>query len=147
VAAGVAGAVLQLLEDENLVEASAEKGERLRLAVESRVGRHPNVGDVRGRGLLVGIELVSDRATRAPFPRAARVTEALVRACRERGLLVYSGTGTADGMDGDMILLGPPFVITDDEMDLVVDRLTAAIDDVLNASATSDAAEASAGAR
>ena len=59
----------------------------------ARSGEHPALGEIRGRGLMVGIELVADRATRAPFPRAARVTEAVVRAARERGVLVYSGSG------------------------------------------------------
>ena len=67
----------------------------------------------------MGIELVADRATRAPFPRAARVTEAVVRAARERGLLVYSGTGNADGTNGDTILLGPPFVVTEPELEQI----------------------------
>ena len=67
-------------------------------------------------GCWSGIELVADRATRRPFPRAARVAEAVVAAARERGVLVYSGTGNADGTDGDTILLGPPFVVTDDEL-------------------------------
>ena len=65
---------------------------------------------------MVGVELVADRATRAPFPRSARVTEAVVRGARERGVLVYSGTGNADGTNGDTILLGPPFVVTDEEL-------------------------------
>jgi adenosylmethionine-8-amino-7-oxononanoate aminotransferase len=74
------------------------------------------VGEIRGRGLMAGIELVADRETRAPFPRAARVTEAVVHAARERGVLLYSGAGLANGTDGDSILLGPPFVVTDDEL-------------------------------
>jgi adenosylmethionine-8-amino-7-oxononanoate aminotransferase len=78
--------------------------------------------------LLVGIELVADRESRAPFPRAARVTEAVVRAARDRGVLVYSGTGLADGTDGDSILLGPPFVVTDAELALIVDAVATAIE-------------------
>lgn len=131
VAAAVAGAVLRILEEEQLVAASAAKGERLKGALQLRFGDHPNVGEVRGRGLLLGIELVADPATREPFPRTGRVTEGIVQAARERGLLVYSGTGTANGVDGDVIILGPPFVITDAELDRVVDSLGAAIDDVL----------------
>ena len=84
---------------------------------------HPAVGDIRGRGLLVGLELVADRETRAPYPRAARLTEAIVRGARERGVLVYSGTGNADGTNGDTILLGPPFIVTDDELGRIVDVL------------------------
>lgn len=91
------------------------------------LGDHPNVGEIRGRGLLVGLELVADRETRAPFPRAAKVTEAVVGGARERGVLVYSGTGNADGTNGDTILLGPPFIITDDELGRIVEVLAEVI--------------------
>ena len=128
VGAAVAGEVLRILEDERLVEASAAKGERLLALLHERLDDHPNVGEIRGRGLLVGVELVADRETRAPFPRGDGLTERIVRAARENGLLLYSGTGLADGTNGDSILLGPPFVITDDELERVVNGLTAAIE-------------------
>jgi adenosylmethionine-8-amino-7-oxononanoate aminotransferase len=128
VAAAVAGVVLRIIETENLVEASAMKGERLLARLGARLAGDPHVGEVRGRGLLVGIELVADRATREPFPRAARITEAVVRASRDRGLLVYSGTGNANGVDGDTILLGPPFIITEAELDRIVEPLAEAIE-------------------
>jgi adenosylmethionine-8-amino-7-oxononanoate aminotransferase len=77
---------------------------------------------------MVGVELVADRVTRRPYPRAARVTESIVAAARKRGVLVYAGTGQADGVDGDTILLGPPFVITDDELIRIANVLGEAID-------------------
>jgi adenosylmethionine-8-amino-7-oxononanoate aminotransferase len=77
---------------------------------------------------MVGLELVQDRETRAAFPRSARVTERVVAAARERGVLVYSGTGHADGVDGDTILLGPPFVVTDEQVGRIVDVVGEAID-------------------
>ena len=123
VGAAVAGEVLRILEAEALVQASATKGDRLRALLEDRLGDDAHVGEIRGRGLMVGLELVADRSTREPFPRAARVTEGVVRAARDRGLLVYSGTGNADGVDGDTILLGPPFVITESEIERVVQIL------------------------
>jgi adenosylmethionine-8-amino-7-oxononanoate aminotransferase len=132
VGAAVAGEVLRILEDEDLVEASAAKGERLRSLLQERLDAHPNVGEIRGRGLLLGVELVADRETRAPFPRTDRVTESILREARANGLLLYSGTGLADGTNGDAIVLGPPFVITDDELVQVADRLTAAIDAVVS---------------
>lgn len=128
VGAAVAGEVLRILEVEDLVAASASKGERLQVLVRGRLGEHPNVGEIRGRGLMVGIELVADRETRAPFPRAAGVTEAIVRAAKSKGVLLYSGTGLADGTAGDSILLGPPFVVTDPELVRIADVLTEAID-------------------
>ena len=126
VGGAVAGEVLRIIETENLVEASATKGERLLSLVRERMGGDPYVGDVRGRGLLVAVEFVADRETKRPVPRAAKLTEAIIRNARESGLLVYSGVGCADGTNGDMILLGPPFVVTDDEMVSIADRLGAA---------------------
>ncbi len=128
IGAAVASEVLRILRDESLVEASATKGDRLSALLRGALEEHPFVGDIRGRGLMVGVEVVADRATRRPFPRAARVTEGVVAAARERGVLVYSGTGNANGVDGDTILLGPPFVITDAELQSVADVMTEAID-------------------
>ncbi len=128
IGAAVASEVLRILRDESLVEASATKGDRLRALLRGALEEHPSVGDIRGRGLMVGVELVADRATRRPFPRAARVAEGVVAAARERSVLVYSGTGNANGVDGDTILLGPPFVITDAELQIVADVMTEAID-------------------
>ena len=126
--AAVAREVLRILRDEDLVAASATKGERLRAQLGEALGDHPHVGDIRGRGLMVGIELVEDRETRRPFPRAARLTEAIVRAARDAGVLVYSGTGVANGVDGDTILLGPPFVVTDAELARIVAGVAGAVD-------------------
>jgi hypothetical protein len=131
VGAAVAREVLRILEAESLVDASAAKGKRLRALLLERLGGHPAVGDIRGLGLMVGVELVADRVTRAPFPRAARLTETIVRLAREAGLLLYSGTGLANGTDGDSILLGPPFVVTDAELVVIADGLAAAVDAAL----------------
>jgi len=130
VGAAVAGEVLRILETEDLVAASAAKGERLFGLLTDRLAGHRHVGEIRGRGLMVGLELVADRETRAPFPRADRVAERVVRAARDRGLLLYSGTGLADGTDGDAILLGPPFVVTDVELVGIADGLATAIEAV-----------------
>jgi adenosylmethionine-8-amino-7-oxononanoate aminotransferase len=126
--ATVAGEVLRILREERLVEASAEKGVRLVTLLKGALEEHPAVGEIRGRGLMVGVEFVADRSTRQPFPRAARVAETVLGAARERGVLVYMGTGNADGIDGDTILLGPPFVITDEEMQRVAEVLAESIE-------------------
>ena len=128
VGAAVAREVLRILQQERLVEASAEKGQRLKTLLEARLVDHANVGEVRGRGLLVGVELVADRETREPFPRAARITEGIVAAAQERGVLLYSGTGVADGVEGDTILLGPPFVVTDAELTRIADVVIESVD-------------------
>lgn len=134
VGAAVAGEVLRILEDERLVDASASKGERLLDLLHERLDPHPHVGEVRGLGLMVGVELVADRETRAPFARTDRTTEAVVRAARDAGLILYPSTGLADGTNGDAFLLGPPFVVTDAELVTIADRLTDAIDQVTTAS-------------
>jgi adenosylmethionine-8-amino-7-oxononanoate aminotransferase len=127
VGAAVAREVLRILHDEQLVEASAAKGDRLLGLLGDRLADHDAVGDIRGRGLMVGLELVADRETRRPYPRAARLTEAVVAAARRRGVLVYSGTGNANGVDGDTILLGPPFIVTDEELVTIADVLAEAV--------------------
>ena len=129
--ATVAREVLRIIRDEDLVAASATKGEMLRGMLADRLGDHRFVGDVRGRGLLVGVELVADRDTKAAFPRELKLTEAIVGAAREAGVLVYSGTGCADGTNGDTILLGPPFVVTEDELERIADGLRDALDAAL----------------
>jgi adenosylmethionine-8-amino-7-oxononanoate aminotransferase len=128
VAAAVAGEVLRILESESLVGASLAKGVRLRALLHERLDDHPAVGEIRGRGLMVGVEFVRDRQTKAPYARSAKLVEQIVRIAREHGLLLYSGTGNADGTNGDVILLGPPFVITDDELTRVADGLRDALD-------------------
>jgi len=113
------------------VAAAEAQGKRLRAGLEERLGGHRAVGDVRGLGLMLAAELVADRATRAPFPRVERVTERVVAAARRRGLLVYSSTGCADGRDGDLIMLGPPLVISDAEVDETVALLGDALEEVV----------------
>ena len=127
VGAAAAGAVLRRLREGDLVEASRTQGERLLKDLSSALADSPVVGDVRGLGLMVGIELVADRETKAPFARRDQVTERVVTAARDLGLLLYSSTGHVDGTDGDLVMLGPPFVITDDECALAVERTEAAI--------------------
>ncbi|GGK40077.1 adenosylmethionine-8-amino-7-oxononanoate aminotransferase [Pilimelia terevasa] len=124
-AAGLA--VLRELRDRDLVAASAARGAALAARLGEAVGGHRYVGDVRGRGLLVGVEFVADRRTAAPFPRAARVAERVVAAARGAGVLVYPGTGCADGTDGDLIVLGPPLCVTDDELTEIVAGVAAAL--------------------
>jgi adenosylmethionine-8-amino-7-oxononanoate aminotransferase len=126
--AAVGRAVLRRLREDRLVEASRDKGERLLKELTATLAGRPNVGDVRGLGLMVGIELVADPGTKAPFPRARRVTEAVVAAAKEDGLLLYPSTGCADGTDGDLVMLGPPFIITEEEMAEAVSKTAVAIE-------------------
>jgi hypothetical protein len=123
-------AVLDILERERLVERAREMGERARAALEP-LRAHPHVGDVRGRGLMMGVEIVADKAARRPFPRAERRAEALARRAFENGLVTYPSGGCADGSDGDLVMLAPPFVVTPEqiaEMAAIFDRSLSELD-------------------
>ena len=127
VGAAVGRAVLRRLRDDGLVERSQAQGELLRKELGAALAEDPSVGDVRGIGLMVGIELVRDRSSKQPHARLEQVTEGVVAAARDRGLRLYSSTGCADGTNGDLVMLGPPFTISDDERGLLVERTAAAI--------------------
>jgi adenosylmethionine-8-amino-7-oxononanoate aminotransferase len=88
----------------------------------------PIVGDVRGRGLLAGVELVADRETKRPFARSARVAERVAEAALDRGLVVWPNVGHLDGGDGDILMLGPPFTVSEAEIDEIVARLSLALE-------------------
>lgn len=98
--------------------------ERLRAAL----GEHPHVGDIRGRGLFMGVELVRDRATKQTFDPDLALHARIKREAMARGLMVYPMGGTIDGRQGDHVLLAPPFIISEDELDQLTERLTGAID-------------------
>jgi adenosylmethionine-8-amino-7-oxononanoate aminotransferase len=93
----------------------------------------PAVGDVRGLGLLAGIEFVADKKTRAPFPRSLRFAESFVSAAREAGLIVWPNVGHADGESGDLVCVAPPFTITEAEIDELISRFKAALEKTLEA--------------
>lgn len=123
-------AVLARLAD-GLVDRSRELGERVRAGLEAALADSAVVGDIRGLGLMIGVELVRDRETKEPFSRTDRVTERAVAAAREAGLLLYSSTGHAEQGNGDLVMLGPPFCLTDDEAEVLVERAAAAIASVV----------------
>jgi adenosylmethionine-8-amino-7-oxononanoate aminotransferase len=129
VGAAVAHATLRQLREDRLVEESARQGELLLKDLMTALGDAPAVGDIRGIGLMVGIELVADRETKQPFPRSEQITEKVLAAARERELLLYSSTGHVDG-DGDLLMFGPPFTISDAEIATAVERTDDAIAEV-----------------
>lgn len=129
--AAAAGAVLDVLRDGELVARADVLGARLRAELAEALADVPAVGDVRGLGMMIGIELVRDPETKESFARGDRVTERVVQAARESGLLLYSSTAHVDG-DGDLLMLGPPFVITDDDAEAIVERTAAAVRSVLS---------------
>lgn len=124
--AAAGSAVLRRLSD-GLIERSADLGERLLKDLGVALDGAPTVGDVRGVGMMIGVELVRDRETKDPFPRSDQVTERVLAAARDAGLLMYPSTGHVDGTNGDLVMLGPPFVITDEDAATLVELTADAI--------------------
>lgn len=124
-AAGLA--TLRILQREKLVENSAAMGVPLEKALREQLGDHPNVGDIRGRGLFWGIELVRDRATKEPFPLSEGIARRIWKRAFELGLVIYYSTGCADGKNGDVIMLGPPLIINEEQIGEMVGLLREAI--------------------
>jgi len=120
-AAGLA--VMQVLEDEDLLDNVNKTGVSLRSILRDVFKEHPHVGDIRGRGLLLGIELVEDRETRAGIRKELGLPAAIRSAAMENGLICYPGGGTVDGVDGAHILLAPPFVYQPKHVDELVGKL------------------------
>jgi len=113
-------AVLRYILDNGLIENAAAVGQYFKERLRELAQRHEMVGDVRGLGLLLGVELVRDRATKEPFPPAWRVSTRVGNATLARGLVSYPGAGTADGVAGDHLLYAPPLVVDRDQVDEIV---------------------------
>ncbi len=124
-------AVVRAIEARGLLANVRDKGEALDAALVERFGNHPNVGDIRGRGLFRAMEFVRDRATKEPFDPALSLNARLKAAAMEKGLMCYPMGGTIDGKRGDHVLLSPPFIIEDEHVTAIVDRLADALDAVL----------------
>jgi adenosylmethionine-8-amino-7-oxononanoate aminotransferase len=120
---------LEILEEERLVERAALMGEKALALLEPLLGR-PHVGDVRGRGLMLGVELVADKAARRPFPRSERKAEAVGARAFQAGLITYPSSGCATGTEGDVVMLAPPFVVTEDELREMASILTRTLTDL-----------------
>jgi adenosylmethionine-8-amino-7-oxononanoate aminotransferase len=135
VACAAALAVQQVIERDGLLERVQRQGHGLAERLHATLGAHPHVGDIRGRGLFWGVELVADRTTKAPFDPARRLHAAIKREAMARGLMVYPMGGTIDGQRGDHVLLAPPFIVSDGELDAIAERLAASIDAALTATA------------
>ena len=127
-ACAAANAVLDRLVDDGLVGQVAEKGRALSARLDRRLGQHPHIGDIRGRGLFIGLELVQDRATKAAFDPALNMAARIKKNAFALGLACYPAGGTIDGRTGDHILIAPPFIINEEEMDLLVRLLAEAVD-------------------
>ncbi|WP_434646740.1 aspartate aminotransferase family protein [Achromobacter piechaudii] len=139
VACAASLAVQEVIHRDKLLQRVREQGAGLRQRLEQALGAHPNVGDIRGRGLFMGIELVQDRATKQTFDPALSLHARIKREAMAQGLMVYPMGGTIDGRHGDHVLLAPPFIISDDELDQLTERLVGAIDTALKAVGTEGA--------
>jgi adenosylmethionine-8-amino-7-oxononanoate aminotransferase len=123
-------AVQAVIRDEGLLAKVTTGGAYLRARLHERLGDHPHVGDIRGRGYLQGIEFVADRAARSPFDPARGINQAIKAEAFARGLLVYPGGGTIDGRRGDHVVLAPPYITSHAELDQIVNRLGEAVEAV-----------------
>jgi adenosylmethionine-8-amino-7-oxononanoate aminotransferase len=135
VAAAAALAVQKVIQRDNLLGAVTTRGAAFRRMLREAFGAHPHVGDIRGRGLLLGLELVRERGGKAPFDPALKLHAAVKEQAMARGLMVYPMGGTIDGRRGDHILLAPPFITTEAELAEITGRLAESLQAAL-ASAT-----------
>jgi adenosylmethionine-8-amino-7-oxononanoate aminotransferase len=123
--------VQRVIDDEQLLVRVKDLGCQLERRLTERFGNHRHVGDIRGRGLFQAIELVADRASRAPFDPALKLHQRVKAIAFEDCLGCYPAGGTMDGRSGDHVLLAPPYIATPDDIDMIVDRLGQAVDSAL----------------
>ena len=121
-------AVQKVIRRDNLLANVMRQGEHLTRRLKERFGNHHHVGDVRGRGLFQAIELVTDRASKATFDPRHKLHARIKQQAMARGLMVYPMGGTIDGINGDHVLLAPPFIVDEAGIDTIVDRLGDVID-------------------
>jgi adenosylmethionine-8-amino-7-oxononanoate aminotransferase len=124
-AAGLA--VQRIIERDSLVARVRSRGETLRTELRSALARFDEVGDVRGRGYLIGVELVRDRARREPFPAEQAISQSIGRQALERGLICYPCAGNVDGINGDTIIIAPPYNASEAELSELVEKFSGAI--------------------
>jgi len=130
-ACAAALAVQRKIDAAGLLANVNRQGDLLDALLHERLGNHPNIGDIRGRGLFRGVELVADRASKEPLDPGLKIHARIKAEAMRRGLICYPGGGTADGVRGDHVLLAPPFIIDEAQINDLVDILGDAIDTVL----------------
>jgi adenosylmethionine-8-amino-7-oxononanoate aminotransferase len=131
IAAAAALAVQDVIRRDGLLANVVAMGARLERRLNERFGHHPQVGDIRGRGLFFALELVSERAGKRPFDPKVKLHARVKREAMDRGLMVYPMGGTVDGVNGDHVLLAPPFIVEAAQVDTIVERLGAALEAAL----------------
>ncbi len=130
-AAAAALAVQETIARDNLLANVVAMGDLLERRLQDRFGQAPHIGDIRGRGLFRALELVANRASKAPFGPALKLHARIKREAMARGLMVYPMGGTIDGVHGDHVLLAPPFIVNEGQIETIVERLGAAVDAAL----------------
>ncbi|ANI16042.1 hypothetical protein A9C11_19575 [Pseudomonas citronellolis] len=130
-ACAAALAVQKTIEERGLLAHVRSLGLDLQQRLQQAFGAHPHIGDIRGRGLFQGLELVAERDGKAPFPAEAKLHARIKKAAMQEGLLCYPMGGTLDGRRGDHILLAPPFILEEAQLDELVDKLQRAIDQAI----------------
>ena len=129
-ACAMADGVLAIMEREQLVERAEKVGARLGAQLKEELSGHPMVGDIRGAGFFWGVELVRDRERRTPYAPELKTANKVLGAAVKRGLFVYPSTGMAGPAGGDAIMITPPFIVNDNDIDFIVSTARAALDDV-----------------
>jgi len=127
ISCAVGCAVIDIIEKQNLVERAARLGDYLHQKARERLYPHPSVGDVRGKGMLMGVELVKNKKTKEPFPPALHASNRVHQLALQRGCLIVPRTGVIKGTDGDQFMIAPPLIITEKEIDTALDIVVAAL--------------------
>ncbi len=130
-AVAAASATLAVIDDENLLDNVVARGQSIRAGLRAMLGEHPNVGDIRGRGLFIGVELVDDRASKRPFDPELKVHKKIQSTAMANGLLCYCMGGTIDGQFGDHVLIAPPYIIDETHEVELLDKFASAVTDAL----------------
>ena len=128
--AAVSLKAMEYLEKYNLVERSAEMGAYLRKRLEEVLYPHPTVGDIRGRGLMIGIELVKDKETKECFDPSVNYTGQMMMGALEKNMLIEGSSGCNKGQSGNTLMISPPFVVTEEQIDVIVERLESVLTEV-----------------
>src|SRR5690625_1172355 len=130
--AATALAVLDFIEKENLIENSANNGKYLKNSLEETMKQSNIIGDIRGKGLFIGVEFVKNKATRQPFSREVNLVNKVVNTCFQHGLIVYPANAGSSGVDGDAIIIAPPLTISKGEIDELVNKFTNSVAELEN---------------
>ena len=131
VACAAAGAVVRKLTDGGMTKRAAAMGDYFADALDVEFGQHPHVGDIRGRGMFRGLEFVADRDSKQPFDADRKIAARLKANAMKNGLICYPMNGTIDGRRGDHVLLAPPFICTESQIDELVGKLSKSLSETL----------------